>query len=204
MYQEPEYPSFSQLNQDRWVIQSAKNLNKFFVEVGAHDGLSYSNTLLLEQSGWDGLCIEPNPELFERLKLNRTCQKSNLAAHSVSNQTVNFQCSGVYGGIRDYMTEAEAEAFPGEIVEVKTATLDDILTAHGCPKNIGYISIDTEGNELEIVKVFPFDKWNVELWTIEHNDHTRNDTSRSSELISLFENFEYKYHLVNFDVWFYR
>ncbi|MGI8984553.1 MAG: FkbM family methyltransferase, partial [Acidimicrobiales bacterium] len=49
-----------------------------FVDVGANDGVSFSNTLLLERErGWRGLCIEPHPRAFEQLVRNRTCDCFN-------------------------------------------------------------------------------------------------------------------------------
>lgn len=50
----------------------------FFVDVGAFDGVKNSKTLLFEEKGWDGLCIEPHPTSFEKLKKNRSCAKKNV------------------------------------------------------------------------------------------------------------------------------
>lgn len=44
---------------------------------------------------------------------------------------------------------------------LETISLHDFLVKHNAPKDIDYISIDTEGNEFSILKTFPFDKWNV-------------------------------------------
>lgn len=53
--------------------------------------------------------------------------------------------------------------------KVKTVTLNDLLLEHNAPKVINYMSIDTEGSEYDILKFFPFDRWVVEVLTIEHN-----------------------------------
>lgn len=208
MYKEPRYPKYSQLKQDEWVIkQSSKpgfKYEKFFVEVGAHDGLTFSNTVRLEELGWNGLCIEPNPELYSKLEVNRRCEKSSLAVHGVSGELVPFQCSGLYGGMVEYLNPAEAKQFPGEIINVSTITLDEIMTQNNCPTDIAYISLDTEGNELEILKAFPFDKWNVGCWTVEHNDHVRGNIRRSSSLIEIFSAHGYFYVVKQFDIWFYK
>lgn len=47
-----------------------KNLkNGVFFDIGAHDGVSLSNTYFFEKElGWSGICLEPIPEVFERLK----------------------------------------------------------------------------------------------------------------------------------------
>lgn len=45
-----------------------------FVDIGANDGVTISNTCYLEKEhGWTGLAIEPIPAVFEKLKRNRSC-----------------------------------------------------------------------------------------------------------------------------------
>ena len=52
--------STTQFGQDRFVLQHLfpPGFAGFFVELGASDGVSISNTLLLEVSGWTGLLVE--------------------------------------------------------------------------------------------------------------------------------------------------
>ena len=51
-----------------WITDNINFEDKelFFVDVGAHDGISSSNTGHFEiDLGWDGICIEPNPLVFD-------------------------------------------------------------------------------------------------------------------------------------------
>lgn len=73
---------YSQAGQDKWVLEKVGNKG-FFVDVGAYDGIESSNTYALELAGWDGICFEPNPEAFAKLKKNRKCITSDLF---ISNQ----------------------------------------------------------------------------------------------------------------------
>lgn len=50
-----------------------------------------------------------------------------------------------------------------------TESLHDLLIRLKAPRDIDYLSIDTEGSELAILSTFPFDRWNVRLITVEHN-----------------------------------
>ena len=43
------------------------------------------------------------------------------------------------------------------------------LRHHGAPKTIDYLSIDTEGSELEILSAFDFSAYHVRIITVEHN-----------------------------------
>ena len=66
--------SFAQINQDINVLDFyERKTGGFFVDVGAYDGVKFSNTLLLEKDfEWNGICIEPGKRFFQRLTENRT------------------------------------------------------------------------------------------------------------------------------------
>ncbi len=67
---------YSQHGQDKFIYETffKDKIDGFFVEAGANDGIAQSNTFFFEKTlGWKGLCVEPIPEVFERLKNNRRC-----------------------------------------------------------------------------------------------------------------------------------
>ena len=65
----------------------------FYVELGANDGVSASNTLLLELLfGWSGVLIEPVSSLFQELRSNRS-QRRNVICRAA--------CVGGPGGVRE-------------------------------------------------------------------------------------------------------
>lgn len=43
----------------------------FYIECGANNGIWQSNTKLLNEYGWTGLLVEPNPNIFPELQKNR-------------------------------------------------------------------------------------------------------------------------------------
>lgn len=59
----------------------------------------------------------------------------------------------------------------GERYPVETVSLNDLLAFWDAPRRIDYLSIDTEGSELDILQHFDFDAYDVRLITVEHN-HT--------------------------------
>jgi len=61
---------YSQIQQDKYFIENfmEKSDSNYFVDVGCHDGVTMSNTLTLENLGWNGLLIEVEDELFEKAK----------------------------------------------------------------------------------------------------------------------------------------
>ncbi|MGL4348372.1 MAG: FkbM family methyltransferase [Chlamydiales bacterium] len=67
---------YSQYGQDQFVNENFfKNRTKgIFVDIGAHNGISLSNTYFFEKElDWTGICIEPIPHVFKQLQKNRNC-----------------------------------------------------------------------------------------------------------------------------------
>src|SRR5438309_1453970 len=67
---------YSQCKQDKFVNEHffKNKKNGFFVDIGAHNGVTYSNTFFFEKElNWTGICIEPIPKIFNELKSNRNC-----------------------------------------------------------------------------------------------------------------------------------
>jgi hypothetical protein len=168
---------YSQYGQDRLVVELlAGKTGGFFLDSGASDGLRCSNTALLEREyGWNGICIEPNTAFFERLIRHRRCCCVNSCLSDQSG-IVDFLDAGTVGGI-------VAEYDPAFLNQIHTAlhgdmpavvqkvshTIGAILEDLGAPTWINYWSLDTEGSELTILKSFPFDRYTVQVITVEHN-----------------------------------
>ena len=169
--------STSQLGQDLWVLErSDSKRNGFFVEFGATDGIVLSNTYLLEREfGWQGICIEPNPTLFAKLKGNRACTVSDACIGATTGMQVSFIAADVYGGMEPsafgdmHAQKRDAYRRAGCLLNLTTISLNDLLVQLNAPRDIDYMSVDTEGSELEILSAFPFDDWRVRLLTVEHN-----------------------------------
>ncbi len=175
--QELRHRSPSQLGQDLWVLErSAYKRGGFFVEFGATDGVVLSNTLLLEREfGWNGICAEPNPTFFGALKANRRCITSSACIGARSGDEVEFIYADVYGGMQahaqsdSHANKRAAYRAGGHTARLTTVSLHDFLLSQHASREIDYLSIDTEGSELDILRSFPFDAWNVRLITVEHN-----------------------------------
>lgn len=170
--------STAQLGQDLWVLErSGYKRGGFFVEFGATDGVLLSNSWLLETHlGWRGICAEPNPKFFARLQHNRRCHVTNTCIGPKTGEVVEFLLAEEYGGMvsdmsRDHHAERRQAYFADRSNRVRlvTESLDDLLRRLDAPRDIDYLSIDTEGSELAILSTFPFDRWNIRLLTVEHN-----------------------------------
>ena len=75
---------YSQAGQDKWVVEKTNSKNNgYFLDIGAYDGINYSNTLYFEKYlGWNGICIEPDLKTYGYLIKNRSCICENIAVNN--------------------------------------------------------------------------------------------------------------------------
>jgi len=162
---------YSQSDQDKWVTEFYQNKkNGFFVEVGAYDGIQTSNTYFLEKElEWDGLCIEANFNIFQKLKINRKSKNINLAVN-------NFLGECFFGG--DKVSQHGTK--------VNCDTLNNILLINRCPPKIDYLSLDIEGYEIIALESLDFNYFDIGLITVEHNSYLVGETNKNKifELLS--------------------
>lgn len=167
--------SSSQLYQDLFVLflTNAKS-DGFFVEFGATDGVSLSNTYLLETKfNWKGILSEPAKKWHNKLQANRTCSVDERCVWSVSGEKVEFieAPRGEFSSIKSFVgSDMHAAARRGGVAySVETVSLVDLLDFHGAPSTIDYLSLDTEGSEFDILKAFDFNSYDIRVITCEHN-----------------------------------
>jgi len=147
----------------------------FFVDIGAHDGVLGSNTLVFEKLGWKGFCVEPNPDVFALLRKNRTCDAYEFAVTASSGETVDFMrfkgtdINSQLSVIVDPALRSQKRAGDKEIIKVKTTTFSDLMAHYPNVTDIDFFSIDTEGCELSILKTIDFDRYRFGLLTVEAN-----------------------------------
>ena len=168
--------SYSQLGQDLEVLKCFNNkLDGFFVEIGASDGINLSNTFLLETKyNWKGNCVEPIPKNFELLCKNRPNSSCcDRAVYNISDAEVVFDIANNYdllSGISHHIDHHKRSVDANkESIVVKTITFNDLLDKYNAPLYIDYLSLDTEGSELEILKSVDLNKYTFGLIDVEHN-----------------------------------
>jgi len=215
--------SKSQLGQDIFVSANTnKEENNFFVEFGASNGITHSNTYLLEKElNWNGILVEPAKIWHKDLIVNRKCAIDKRCIFTKSGEkleflTVNNNKKGeiIYNGIDpepglsslkkyasngDWASKVRIKNSNKEIVE--TITLNDLLDFHNAPKKINYLSIDSEGSELDILKNFDFSKRKIYIISVEHNYHRTN--RKAIQLILENEGYKKVYEKISkFDDWY--
>jgi FkbM family methyltransferase len=164
----------------------------FFVEVGANEPRERSQTWHLEQAGWDGILVEPQPELADELRRARRAKVFAVACSSPQNagKTMPLHVAGPLSSLdRGGMA---AGAAPERVIDVPIRTLDDILAEAQAPSPIDFLSIDVEGHELDVLHGFDLARWRPRLILLE--DHVtglakhRHLTHAGYRLIRRFDN----------------
>jgi FkbM family methyltransferase len=151
------------------------------LEIGAADGIGCSNTKYFEELGWYCLCVEPNPYYFKQLKHNRL----NAINYAISN--INDDLIFNVADIKDSYIHQDAISslkiderlinhhkklgynITIKPIIVEAITLDKCIEDFYKYDKIDFISIDTEGTELDVLKGFSIEKWNPKLLVIENN-----------------------------------
>lgn len=167
----------SQLHQDLFALSELDfKRDGFFVEFGATDGVTLSNTIYLERKlGWTGIVAEPARRWHEQLNENRRCHIETKCVwkDSASVLTFNEADTGEYSGIDAFSSRVAKRH--RQRYEVETISLRDLLIKYSAPHRIDYISIDTEGSEFEILSAFDFEEYEFGVLTIEHNFEPQRD-----------------------------
>jgi FkbM family methyltransferase len=159
------------------LMQAAHGKRGLFVEIGALDGVSYSNTYMLEACfGWRGLLIEANSLNFEQLlRSNRTHSKfvhRGVCPGAGPNRTVLISRHGdAVSGQLIAMTARHKykwrKELGGGIEPVPCGTLPELMEEHGFASGANFLSLDVEGAEEIVLRTaFPalrFDAVYVEV-----------------------------------------
>jgi FkbM family methyltransferase len=144
----------------------------FFVEVGANHPTEGSQSWHLEQAGWTGVLVEPQPDLAAMLAASRQARVFAVACSSPVNagQSRPLHVDGPRSSLdRDRMTAGAHAAF---VIHVPTRTLDSILEEAEAPAPVDLLSIDVEGHEAQVLQGFDFHRWRPQLILIEDHVHS--------------------------------
>jgi len=163
----------------------------FYIDIGANDGFSGSTTYWAEQIGWKGICVEPQKNVFERMKKARKCAIYNCAVSNCSQESVEFiMFPGIdtRSGLADSMSQSHIEAAKTfsnmEKTFVSTKTFGNIMNDFPNVSYVDFLSVDTEGHEMQVLQSIDFEKFKFGLIAIETTD--------GSDVAQFVENSGYK------------
>lgn len=163
-----KYVGLNQL--DRKLEKYVDYDDGYFVELGANDGVTQSNSLYFEKHrGWRGVLVEPAPQNFLKCRQNRSGRNSIYCAACVSfdydQEFVRIAYSNLMStpiSLESDIQDPRAHARLGDrflghgetMFEFGAVAhpLNSLLQDAGAPRLIDFLSLDVEGAELEVLK----------------------------------------------------
>jgi len=141
-----------------------------FIEIGGGNGKTISNTWLLEKKyKWNGFICEPNHDLHKFILSCRNAKLIKSGIDKYCGKKIFYFSNDLY---KSSFIPFEENHKKNKILKV--ISLNYLFKKYNLKNKVDYISIDTEGNEYEIVKNFNFKENNVKLFTVEHNFNKKN------------------------------
>lgn len=177
-----------QYKQDKYLDHLfKKKSNGVFIDIGAHDGVTFSNSLFFEKKrNWKGICVEPIPEIFKKLDEARNCIKINGCISDKKGIEKFLRIKGEFvdtemlSGLVDNYDPRHLERIDREIkqyggskeeIDVKCFNINDLLAEHKL-NHVDFFTIDTEGNEMSILKTIDFEGFDIDVLLVENNYQT--------------------------------
>lgn len=154
--------AYSQNGEEKVILDYFNGQTGSFIDIGANDGVTFSNTRALAERGWKGVLIEPSPKAYAKLKELYNGHKGlYLYNFAISNkngkdflQESGALCSSQDVGLVSTFHSHEMDRFkttvkyePVEVKVFKWKTFLNRLTI----KEFDFVSMDCEGSELEIL-----------------------------------------------------
>lgn len=176
-----------------------------FVEVGAYDGIAWSNTSCLAEAGWKGLMFEPVPQFYkkcaarygnnDRVEVVKCCIGDRNGETKVyigsSLSTTSPEMVEIYN---DLEWSRHVHLDKKRFIKSSIYTLDHMLEKHNWNEGFDVLVVDTEGTELQVLNGFDIDKWLPKLAIIEAHEKHKDKVlgKKAGKINEYFESREYK------------
>jgi len=174
--------------------------NGCFVEIGAYDGESFSNTSGLADAGWRGYYVEPVPDFADKCRIRHSTNKNvkvDQLAIANARKSVTMHVAGPLstadGNMKSLFCSLEwaRSYFSREVeISVEAIPLDEYLRENAIPEGFELLSVDVEGFEWEVLRNFPMGRWKPRMVIIELHDHNDDYLGIRQQCNSLVEYFE--------------
>jgi FkbM family methyltransferase len=156
----------------------------YYAEIGAFDGRKKNSTIILEQAGWEGVCVEPTPNSYAQLIKNRKCRCENVAIwnNSTIKEFAVYEDDPAWNGIVETLDQFHLNRInQATTITVPTKSWNDL----NLPKKIDYLQIDVEGAELTILDCIDWHKQYITYICIEDNGSVHGDLTYYNYMLNL-------------------
>jgi FkbM family methyltransferase len=181
-HQYPQQPSCQ--IPDLWFLFETyfgKRSQGIFVEVGAYDGVSFSNTWGLAEAGWAGWLVEPVPTFAQACRHHHAGHPNvevvEIAIGAEDDAQIQLKLAGT-------LTTSNVELFDAykkiewaeselteTIVSVRSLTLNSFLVEKMIPSHFDLLVVDVEGMEASVFAGFDVSRWQPKMLIVELCDN---------------------------------
>lgn len=169
--------SYSSFGEDRLILKFlAKQAAGFYVDVGAHAPIDYSNTYALYQRGWRGLAIDPDPQAIAAFREKRPgdialqcaigTSPGEVTLHLFSDRSMNTVDETLY----QRTLQNPRKRHLGDI-KVMRRPLAAMLAEHvPAGAAVDFMNVDCEGVDLDVLRSNDWARFHPRLLAVEDLD----------------------------------
>lgn len=172
--------SYSQHGEDILVENLLENGVKSFIDIGANDGVLFSNTYKFAKQGANGICIEPSKAAFNKLRFNQLLNPKVFCINAALSNKSGFLYVEENGYESTLSTVCAAET--PKSIKVKTYTFDKLLEMYPKFVSVDLLSIDVEGHENEVLQGLTSRNFYAKIIILETDKHSIDELMNNSAL----------------------
>lgn len=172
---------YSQNGEQRIIEKYFGRSKGRLLDIGANDGVTFSNSHALINAGWDAVLVEPSPKAFDKLQgqylTHEGVQCLELAIGAENGRLIlkesgSLLNTGDVALVSSFLPEEQARwqslNMPFEDVEVEMVNVATLLQRSKI-KQFDFVSVDIEGLEPVVVPQFDFNALGAKMVCIEFN-----------------------------------
>jgi FkbM family methyltransferase len=163
--------------------------NPSYLDIGAHHPSYLSNTFHFYRRGFKGILVEPDPQQFEIIKAARsrdTCLNVGIGIGdaAAADFYVMDDCTLSTFSKAEVDSYARSGMKVAKVIRVPLVTVEEVIKLHAT-STPNFVSIDTEGLDLEILESIDFTRFRPQVLCVETMDHEHQmKTNAFSDLLS--------------------
>lgn len=202
LYTQPIKASYSQKGEDL-IIDKILGFKRggFYVDVGAYDPHRFSNTKRFYLKRWNGINIEPNPKNHEKFLKNR---KGDINLNlGIANEETTLSFYEFFPGALSTFSKKKKDKYIRvgyklvKIHQIPVIRLSTVFKKYAENKKIDFLSIDTEGYDLKVLKSNDWFKFRPKVICIESVECGILSSGKSNEQDEFFNSIGYKKYYDN-------
>ena len=168
---------YSQNNEEQIILKYLGDSTGTFLDIGAYDGITFSNTYELVKRGWKGVMVEASPRTFIKLQDNVKEFKNNLTLVNACIVSDDQKLVEFYDNIQATAThnlpnvEKWKKATPFDMIAVMTCHHKTLLEKVG--HMYDFVNIDVEGSSTDLFMCLYDELPDVKIWCVEHDGNDK-------------------------------